>query len=78
MTKEEKQVTAELQKLEKQVRRNDRLVRKAFMRYQKLISAKASLHAGMQALRDFQEARRRNTLKFLNSKLVNRNVRSLK
>ena len=77
MTREEKQVATKLQQLEKQVRRNDRLMRKAFMRYQELISAKASLNAGIQALRAFQEARRRNSLKLLNSRLVSQNVRSL-
>lgn len=76
MRKEEKQIAVKLQQLEKQVRRNDLLMRKAHMRYQELMSAKASLHAGIQALRAFQEARRRNSLKLLNSKLVVQNVRS--
>src|SRR5215469_7360225 len=65
MTKEEKQVDAKLQELQEEVRRNEGLMRKAFMRYEDLISENASLVASIEALRAYRVERRLNTLKML-------------
>lgn len=74
MTKEEKQVEARLQELAEEVRRNERRMRKAFIRYEELICQNACLVAGIDALRAFREERRRNTFKMLlDSETISRN-----
>jgi len=62
--RDEKQVEAKLKELDVKFRRNERLMREAFIRYLELMSVKASLVADMQALQEFREARQRNVLKF--------------
>lgn len=74
MTNEEKQIEEKLQELTEEVLRNERQMRKAFMRYEDLICENANLVAGIDALLAFREERRRNSLKMLlNSKLVSGN-----
>lgn len=63
MTKEEKQIEAKMRELEEAARRNERMMRKTFMKYEDLIAENASLIAGIEALRAFREQRRRNALK---------------
>lgn len=65
MTKEEKQVEAELQRLAAEIRRNERRMRRIFIRYEDLVCENASLIAGIDALMAFREERRRNTFKTL-------------
>ena len=61
MTKEERQVEIKLKELHLKIRRNERSICKVFFRYEELIAVKASLVAGMEALREFREARIRNS-----------------
>lgn len=76
MTKEEKQIEEKLQELAEEFLRNQRLMQKAFFRYEKLLSVKASLFGDLEALRDFREARRRNSLECESSGSVTRNGHS--
>lgn len=61
MKKEEEQVAAKLQQLREQLGRHEILMREHFMKQQGLVSARVTLEASIQALQDFQEARRRNS-----------------
>jgi hypothetical protein len=60
-SKEDQQVEAKLEELEKEFYRHEQRARKAASEYEELMSRTASILSSMAALRKFRNERRRNS-----------------